>query len=239
MLQVYRHTHYHGPTMSPAKQTDKPQHFRATLEKGDKALGWTIAQVPFDPAKVWKTMIRLRVQGTLEGQPFRTSLFPNPGGGGFYILVNRSLQSATGCLPGCVGEFTLAPDLAPREAELPDELAVLLDEEPGLTKWYESLTEYTRREIGKWIHGVKSDAARLRRAEQTAERLLATMEAEIELPPLIQQAFRARPKAAAGWKNMTETQRRNGLMAVFHYQTPEARQKRLARLCDDAEQRAG
>jgi hypothetical protein len=27
------------------------QTFEATLEKGDRALGWTIARVPFDPAK--------------------------------------------------------------------------------------------------------------------------------------------------------------------------------------------
>jgi hypothetical protein len=219
--------------MPPAK----PQHFRATLEKGDRALGWTIAHIPFDPAKVWKHMIRLRVQGTVEGHPFRTSLFPDPRGG-FYILVTKTAQAATGCTTGSLAEFTLAPDLAAREAELPDELAVLLDDEPGLTKWYDQLTEYTRREIGKWINAVKSDAARMRRAEQMAERLLATMEAEIELPPLIQQAFRARPKAQKGWLNMTETQRRNGLMAVFYYQTPEARQKRLAKLCDEAEKKA-
>jgi len=216
---------------------DKPQHFRATLEKGDRALGWTIVRIPFDPASVWKQMIRLRVQGTLEDHAFRTSLFPDQRGG-FYILVNKTAQTATGCHAGSTAAFTLAPDLAPREASLPDELAVLLDDEPGLMKWYESLTEYTRREIGKWIDAVKSDAARIRRAEQMAERLLATMEAEIELPPLIQQAFRARPKAQKGWLKMTEAQRRNGLMAVFYYQTPEARQKRLAKLCDEAEKKA-
>jgi len=64
------------------------------------------------------------------------------------------------------------------------------------------------------------------------------MEAEIELPPLIQAAFRARPKARAGWAKMTPTQRRGELMAVFYYQTPEARQKRLGKLCQAAEKRA-
>ncbi|HEX9198976.1 MAG TPA: YdeI/OmpD-associated family protein [Acidobacteriaceae bacterium] len=211
----------------------KPRTFRAALEKGDRALGWTIARVPFDPA-AWKNMIRLRVQGDINGFPFRTSLFPDPRGG-FYLLVNRTMQEGANSRLGDTAEFRLEPDLAPREAELPDELAVLLDEEPGLRQWYDSLSEYTRREIGKWIAGVKSDASRMRRAEQMAERLLATMEAERELPPIIVAAFRSRPKARAGWARMTPTQRRGELMAVFYYQTVEARQRRLDKLCEVAE----
>lgn len=210
------------------------QRFKATLEKLDPALGWTVVRVPFDPAKVWDTMIRLRVKGSIEGHPFRTSLFPYTHGG-FFLLVNRAMQVASGATLGSVAHFELAPDLAPRPAELPDELATLLDDEPGLRNWYESLTEYTRREIGKWVNGVKSDQARLRRAEQMAERLLSTMDAERELPPLIQQAFRGRSRAQKGWQQMTETQRRNELMAVFYYQTPEARQKRLDKLIATAE----
>jgi len=53
----------------------KIQRFKAVLEKGDRPLGWTIARVPFDPAKVWKKRIRLRVKGTVNSFEFRTSLF--------------------------------------------------------------------------------------------------------------------------------------------------------------------
>jgi hypothetical protein len=212
----------------------KPKRFQSVLEKDQRALGWTIAHVPFDPGAAFKEMIRLRVKGEINGFLFRTSLFPDPRGG-FYLLVNRTMQHGAKSHLGDTAEFLLEPDLAPREAELPDELAVLLDEEPGLRDWYSSLTEYTRREIGKWINGVKSEASRMRRCEQTAERLLSTMEAERELPPAIQIAFRARPKARAGWARMTSTQRRGELMAVFHYQTVEARQRRIAKLCEAAE----
>ncbi|SNS73005.1 Bacteriocin-protection, YdeI or OmpD-Associated [Granulicella rosea] len=219
-----------------AKPANPIQHFTATLEKGDRALGWTIARVPFDPAVVWKEMIRLRISGEVNGFAFRTSLFPDPRGG-FYLLVNHKLQQGAGIRLGSSAEFHLQPDLEPREAELPDELAVLLDEEEGLRDWYDALSEYTRREIGKWVLGVKSDAARIGRAEQMAERLLATMDAERELPPLIAQAFAARPKAKAGWSRMTGIQRKNELMAVFYYRTPESRQKRLEKMLDAAERR--
>jgi uncharacterized protein YdeI (YjbR/CyaY-like superfamily) len=212
--------------------------FEAMLEKGDRALGWTIARVPFDPAKVWKKMVRLRVRGTVNGFGFRTSLFPDLGGGGFYLLVNKAAQAGGRVRLGQVAEFTLEPDLEERAAELPDELAMLLDEEEGLREWYDALTEYTRREIGKWIYGVKNEAAQMKRVEQVAERLLATMEAEVTLPPVVERAFRSRPKARAGWAKMTELQRRNELMAVFYYQTPEAREKRVGKLCDGAEKKA-
>jgi uncharacterized protein YdeI (YjbR/CyaY-like superfamily) len=52
---------------------------------------------------------------------------------------------------------------------------------------------------------------------------------------VLEAAFRERPKARAGWKRMTEMQRRSGLMAVFYYQSPEARLKRVEKLCDEAE----
>jgi uncharacterized protein YdeI (YjbR/CyaY-like superfamily) len=230
--------------MAPAKTkpapASTPRTFRAILEPLGDNLGWVVAWLPFDALAAWKKLIRLRVTVETGGELFRTSLFAAPRRGGHFLLVNKKMQRAADAGVGSMVEFTVAPDLDPREPELPDELAALLDDalqtgEPGLLDWYRQLSEYTRREIGKWINGVKSDAARMRRAEQMAERLLSTMEAERELPPIIQAAFRARPKARAGWSRMTPAQRRGELMAVFYYQTPEARQKRVEKLADLAE----
>lgn len=216
---------------------NKVKSFKAALEHLGPGLGWTIARVPFEPGDVWKQMLRLRVRGSVNGFAFRTSLFPDARGG-FFLLVNKAMQKGGNVRLGEAAEFRLEPDLEARPAELPDELAVLLDEVEGLRGWYDALTEYTRREIGKWIELAKSDASRMKRAEQVAERLLATMEAEVELPPLIAAALRRRPNAKAGWAKMTPLQRRNELMAVFYYRSPEAREKRLAKLCDGAEKRA-
>ncbi|WP_255462264.1 YdeI/OmpD-associated family protein [Granulicella sp. WH15] len=210
------------------------KNFEAVLEPDNRMLGWTIARVPFDPAAAWKEMIWLRVRGEVNGFAFRSSLFPDARGG-FYVLVSRAMQAGAGVHRGEKAEFTLEPDLEARPAELPDELAALLEDEPGLREWYDGLSEYMRREMGKWVLAVKSDEARIRRAEQTAERLLATMEAEVELPPEIAIAFRLRPKAKAGWERMSQTKRRAELMAVFHYLSPESRTKRIGKMMDEAE----
>jgi len=215
----------------------KVQRFDAVLEKGDRALGWTIARVPFDPAKVWKKRVRLRVKGTVNGFAFRTSLFSITAGG-YFLLVNQRMQKGGDVRAGEMAEFALEPDLDPRPAELPDELAVLLDDEPGLREWYDKLSEYTRRMICGLVNEAKTEETRLRRAEQWAEQLLATMEGEKELPPVIAAAFRRRPKAKTGWAKMTPAQRRGELMAVFYYKSPEAREKRVGKLCDLAEGKA-
>lgn len=214
----------------------KGKRFKAVLERGQRALGWTIALVPFEPKELGE-LLRLRVKGSVNGFAFRTSLFPSAGGE-FYLLVNRAMQRGAGVKLGDTAEFRLEPDLEPREAELLDELSALLDEEDGLREWYDELSEYTRREIGKWVNGVKGDEARMRRAEQMAERLLAAKEGERELPPVLEAAMKRRQKARVGWAKMTPAQRRAGLLAIFYYRTPEAQARRVEKLLDEAEKRA-
>jgi uncharacterized protein YdeI (YjbR/CyaY-like superfamily) len=86
---------------------------------------------------------------------------------------------------------------------------------------------------------VKGAEARQRRAEQTVERLMLTMEGEKELPPVLEVAFLRTPAARRGWEAMTKTHRRSQLMAVFHYQSPESREKRVKKLVDDCLKVAG
>jgi uncharacterized protein YdeI (YjbR/CyaY-like superfamily) len=147
------------------------------------------------------------------------------------------MQAEAHVSPGHVASFTLEPDFDPRPADLPEELDVLLDEADGLRDWYDALSENTRRQIGTYINGAKSGAARTKRAEQIAERSLFAMEAEVELPPAIARAFKSRPKAATGWAKMTPTQRRMELFAVAAYKSPESVTKRIGKLCDLAEKR--
>jgi uncharacterized protein YdeI (YjbR/CyaY-like superfamily) len=58
------------------------------------------------------------------------------------------------------------------------------------------------------------------------------MEAERELPPIMQLAFRQNPRACAEWNRMSPSHRRAHLFSIFHYREPEARARRLAKLID-------
>jgi uncharacterized protein YdeI (YjbR/CyaY-like superfamily) len=209
------------------------KRFRAVLEPLQGGLGWVVAWIPFDVEAAWKKMVRLRVKVEVGGQVFRTSLFTATQRGGHFLLVNKKMQKAAGAKVGAMVDFTIAPDLEERTPTVPPELAKLLKTEKKLAKWYDGLSEPIRWEIAKWIDGVKSAEARQRRAEQIAERLMSAMEGEKELPPVIDVAFRRVPAARKGWEAMTKAQRRSSLLAVFYYQSPEARQKRVDKLVED------
>jgi uncharacterized protein YdeI (YjbR/CyaY-like superfamily) len=207
--------------------------FRAVIEPLQGGLGWVVAWIPFDVEAVWKKMVRLRVIVEVGGEVFRTSLFTATQRGGHFLLVNKKMQKAAGARVGAMVDFTIAPDLEKRTPTVPPELAKLLKTEKKLTKWYEGLSEPTRWEVAKWIDGVKSTEARQRRSEQIAERMMLTMEGEKELPPVLEVAFRRVPAARKGWDAMTKAQRRSNLLAVFYYQSPEAREKRVRKVVED------
>ncbi len=198
-----------------------------------------VAWLPFDVEAAWKKMVRLRVKVEVGGQVFRTSLFPGAQRAGHFVLVNKKMQKAAGAKVGAMVDFTIEPDLEERTPEIPTQLAKILKKQKRLAKWYEGLSESTRWDIAKWIDSVKNEEARERRAEQMAERLMMTMEGERELPPVIDVAFRATPAARKGWEKMTAVQRRSNLLAVFYYQSPEAREKRVKKVVEDCLKVAG
>lgn len=196
-------------------------------------MGWTVARIPFDVATAWKKMVRLRVKVEIAGEVFRTSLFADSMHGGHFVLVNKKMQQAAGVKLGGMIDLAVEPDLEEREALVPKELEAILKKEKVLARWYPKLRENMRREIGKNIDAVKGAEARQRRAELWAERLMGTMEGEKELPPVMEVAFRNVPAARKGWEAMTAAQRRGNLMAVFYYQSPEAREKRVRKVVED------
>ncbi|HXN51393.1 MAG TPA: YdeI/OmpD-associated family protein [Candidatus Acidoferrum sp.] len=210
-----------------------PKTFRAPLERIQSRLGWTIIRIPFDVAKVWGTRGQLRVKGEINGFAFRTSLFPT-GGGGHILLVNKRMQKGGDVRQGMAAQFRLEPDLAERVAVVPAELKRFFKEDASLRHWFEKLNYSTRNEIGKWVIQVKSPEARARRAEQMAERLLEVVEAEHELPPVLQLAFARDPRARAGWKRMSPSHRRRHLFGIFYYRTPESRARRIEKTLQDA-----
>jgi uncharacterized protein YdeI (YjbR/CyaY-like superfamily) len=207
--------------------------FEATLERMQSNLGWVIIRIPFDVSKVWGVRGTFRVKGEINGFPFRTSLFPT-GKGAHYLLVNKRMQAGAGAGLGGTAEFRLEPDTKERKAVVPAELQRALSEDRSLRRWFDQLNYSTRKWIGDWVSQPKSPGARDRRAEQIAERLFATMEAERELPPILKAAFAREPSALQGWNLMSQSQRRAHLLGIFYYRTPAGRDRRAAKAVEDA-----
>ncbi len=228
--------------------------FQAVLERLGNELRWTIVTVPFDPATAWKERNRLRVRGTIrstgagspgarslgDGSPkegggfaFRTSLFRMKEGTCF-LLVNKAMQKRARVTFGAMVEVELEPDLEKRVPETPAELEKLLRTDRTLRKWHDALNPSSRKWIADWVAQPKGADSRVKRAEQIAERMLLTMEGERVTPPILEAAFQRLPKAREGWKAMTALQRRQHLLGIYGYLSPESRQKRVQKTIEEA-----
>lgn len=214
--------------------------FTATLERANNNLGWVIARVPGKVSAQLGGRGQIRVKGAIDAAKpspcpfaFRTTLFPD-GRGGHYLLVNKAMQKGGRVKLGSVAEFHLQPDREQRTIEMPREMERALNEDRQLRRWFEEkLTPSMRRDIARLISQLKSAEARRRGAERLAERLMLTMDAERELPPVLRLALARNYKAAEGWGLMSETQRRWHLLGIFGYRTPEAQARRLSKAMDE------
>ncbi len=228
------------PKATNAKPARAAKSFEARLERLRSRLNWIIIHVPFDAAKAWGLRGQIKVKGEINGFAFRTSLFPTREGG-HILLVNKRMQKGAHAFEGSLARFQLELDTEKRVATIPNELEQILrqglpSEARALRRWYDKLNYSTRSDIAAWITEVKSAEARARRAEQIAERLLAVMEAERELPPILQVAFARHryPGARGGWDGMSAARRRGHLFGIYYYRTPDAQARRIEKMLDDA-----
>jgi uncharacterized protein YdeI (YjbR/CyaY-like superfamily) len=196
-------------------------------------LNWTIIRLPFDAAKVFGARGQIKVKGTINGFAFRTALFPT-GDGGHILLVNKRMQKGGRVAVGGSARFEIGLDSEKRVLGIPGKLERILAQDRAFRRWYDQLNSSTRNEIAKWVNEPASAEARDRRSEQIAERLLETMEAERELPPLIQLALARNSQARKGWESMSLARRRSHLLGIFYYRTPEGRANRLGKMLEDA-----
>ena len=207
--------------------------FSALIERMRSRLNWTIIHVPFDAARVFGKRGQIKVKGTINGFAFRTALFPT-GEGGHILLVNKRMLKGGGVAAGRSAQFELEVDTEKRVLGIPEKLERILARDRAFRRWYDQLNSSTRNQVAKWVNEPASAAARERRAEQIAERLMETMEAETELPPLIRVALARDSQAREGWETMSLARRRSHLLGIFYYRTPEGRANRLGKMLDDA-----
>jgi uncharacterized protein YdeI (YjbR/CyaY-like superfamily) len=211
--------------------------FKATLEPIPSRLGWIIIRIPFDVPKVWGTRGNVRVKGEINGFAFRSSVFPTTKGH-HCMLIKKSMQTGAIATVGDTAHFRLVPDTTKHLTSVPPEFQRILNEDRSFRRWFDKLTSSMRKWICYWIVNVKSPEARVRRAEQVAEQLMATMEAELDLPPILKLAFARDPRTYQGWQSMTLLQRRQHLLGIFYCRTPESRDRRISKMLEEALARA-
>lgn len=109
-----------------------------------------------------------KVEGTIEGHPFRAALEPNPDGG-LWLRVNKAMLRGAGADAGdSVQLAILGPEPEPKP---PADLRAAFDELPEAEAVWDELTAMGRRDWVRWIEGAKKPETRARRVKRTVEQL--------------------------------------------------------------------
>ncbi len=112
---------------------------------------------------------RVAVLVTANGFTFRTTTAVM--GGRSVVGFNTANRAAAGLEPGVPVTITIEPDAAPREVEVPAELATAFRTHKEAKATWAALSYSHRREYAEWIESAKKPETRAARVAKAVERL--------------------------------------------------------------------
>jgi hypothetical protein len=129
--------------------------------------------LPFDVYETFGTRSRVAVKGTINGFPFRSSIFPMgpTGGGKFYMVVNREMREGAKVKGGDVAEFVMEKDDEPRSIVTPPDLVKALRNSRTAQSAWDKLSYTHRKEYIGAIEEAKKPETRARRIAKAVEML--------------------------------------------------------------------
>jgi hypothetical protein len=144
------------------------QRFRGQLRSAGDS-GGAAFDVPHDVAAALSDAKRPPVTVTINGHEFRTRLAVY--GGQPMVGVSKANRAAAGIDLGDPFDVAIAVDTAPREIEVPPDLAEALAGDAEASATFDRLSYSHRREYVLWITEAKRPETRARRVAGALERL--------------------------------------------------------------------
>ncbi len=146
------------------------KRFRALVERGERSAACAI-HFPFDVEQTFGARGHVPVRGTLNGAPFRSSIFKM--GGRHFMVVNRKLREASGVSGGETVPVRIERDTEPRVVTPPADFARALKATPEARGAWDKLSYTHRREHVEHIEDAKKPETRQRRIEKSVTQLAA------------------------------------------------------------------
>jgi hypothetical protein len=136
--------------------------FRAVIvQTGKTACGIEVPEAVVDALGGSK---RPAVIVTLDHYTYRSTVAPM--NGGFWVGVNSEHREASGLKGGDAVQVTLALDTAPRELEVPPELAAALEADVAAKVFFDGLSYSNRRVFTLSVEGTNNPETKARRVEK-------------------------------------------------------------------------
>lgn len=151
------------------------KRFRAELIQDDNTTATAIT-IPFDVQKVFGTRGRVPVRGTINGYPYRSSIFTM--GGEPFMVVNKQMRAGAGVNAGDVISVVMERDDEPRTIEPPADLARALKANREAKAGWDKLSYTHRKEIALAIEDAKKPETRAHRIDKAIAELTAKAQAK-------------------------------------------------------------
>lgn len=146
------------------------QTFDVLLEKAE-GMQSAFITIPFDVREVYGTRGQVKVRGTIDGYPFRSSIAPL-GGGRHYMVIKKEIRQAIGKEAGDTVKVIMEQDTEPRIVDLPDDVRLLLEQNPAANERFQRLAYSHQKEYVDWITEAKKAETRAARLHKMLASLL-------------------------------------------------------------------
>lgn len=144
--------------------------FRAPVRSSEGGGGGHLVDVPPEVVEALGGKGRIPVIATFDGVPYRGSIVRM--GGGAVLGVRKAIMAEAGVSVGDSLTVVVRNDEAPREVEVPDDLAEALVRNDPARAAFEGLSFSHRREYVEAINEAKRPETRARRIERTIQAMI-------------------------------------------------------------------
>jgi len=144
--------------------------FRAPVRSSDRGGGGHLVDVPPEVVNALGGKGRIPVTATFDGVPYRGSIVRM--GGGAVLGVQKAIMAEAGVSVGDMLTVVVRNDEAPRQVEVPEDLAEALARNDAARAAFDGLSFSHRRDYVEAINEAKRPETRARRVERTIQALI-------------------------------------------------------------------
>ena len=144
--------------------------FRAPVRSSDRGGGGHLVEVPTEVVEALGGKGRIPVTATFDGVPYRGSIVRMRGVA--VLGVQKAIMAEAGVSVGDMLTVVVRNDKAPRQVEVPEDLAEALARNDAARAAFDGLSFSHRREYVEAINEAKRPETRARRVERTLQALI-------------------------------------------------------------------
>src|SRR3954469_874766 len=186
---------------------------------------WLVAHMPFDARAEFGTGGIIRVQGTINGFPFHSSIFPHRSGRHFMMVNKKMRAGAQVSEPGDQVDLTLELDRAPKAVKLPPALRKAIDADPAAKKFFDSMPPSSQRYRADMVNDVKTAAGKQRKIAAIVKHMADTGAGLEKTPDFVKKALSKSAVAQARWQKLAKSHRMVAMIYIMDGKTQATRER--------------